>query len=327
MKKLFKYGLLSFVAFVTVIIVDTVIGMKMVNNYLNYIVVYEGEQYERLEDWSLNTEAFTEVKAFVGDVESKKKEPNATVRLIDVGDTSIISATVHKAENLYIKKGEKLKTSYDTADFTSAEILIDGRYIEISNEMKNKLIEHFKNYPRELPFMGYQAEHEKISPIMVKYKNYPELVHNMGYISKFQDNFIFIPSGQERDIAFGDDYIPIPFDPLSQDTKNQYSPILENAENIKEIRLISPRYDKKINPKYYADIVKHVNENCEKSYLCSGDNNILGDIIVSFKDGSENKKIGMLMYDNDDNFCLSDVRLTAFDKYRWVYPFPFKIPE
>lgn len=318
---------MAFVAFVTVIIVDTVIGMKMVNNYLNYIVVYEGEQYERLEDWSLNTEEFTEVKAFVGDIESEKKEPNATVRLIDVGNTTIISATVHKAENLYIKKGEKLKTSYDTAAFTSAEILIDGRYTEISDEMKNKLMEHFKNYPRELPSMGYQAEYEKISPIMVKYKDYPQLVHNMGYISKFQDNFIFIPSGQERDIAFGDDYIPIPFDPLSQDTKNQYPPIIENVENIKEIRLISPRYDKKINPEYYADIVRHVNESCEKSYLCSGDNNVLGDIIVSFKDGSENKKIGILTFDNDDNFCLSDARLTSFDKYRWVYPFPFKIPE
>lgn len=322
MKKFIKYGIIAVVAFVVILILDTVIALKMVNNYVNYIVVYEGQEYQRLENWTLDTEEFTEVKAFVGDAENKNKKPNSNVKFINVGDTTIISAKVHKAENLYIKKGEKLRTSYDTADFTSAELVIDGKYTAIPEDMKSKIFNHFRYYTRELPSMGYQAEYEKISPIMVRYKEYPELVHNIGNISRFEGNFIFIPSGQERNIAFGDDYIPVPFDPLAEE--DECEPILENAENIKEIRLVSPRYDKKFSSKYYADIVKCVNESVEKSYLCNGNNNILGDVVVSFKDGSEDIKIGMLTYDDEDNFCLSDKRLTAFDNYRWVYPFPFE---
>ena len=325
MKKFIKYGIIAVVALFVIFILEGFIGLRMVNNYFNYIVVYEGEEYERLKGWNLDTEEFTEAKAFVGDAESKNKEPNSKVKLVNIGGTTLISAKVHKAQNLYIRKGEKLKVSYDASDFTSVEFLIDGRYTEISEDMKTKIFEYVKENSNEMPSIIGEDKIENPTSIRIKHKDYPELIYNIGTIYKFENTDIFVPTEQEYKTSA--QYIPFPFDPLLQDGKNQYPPILEDVDNIKEIRLVSPRYDRKISSKYYAEIVKHVNESCEKSYICSGDNNILGDIIVSFKDGSESKKIGMLMYDDEDNFCLSDVRLSAFDKYRWVYPFPFKIEE
>lgn len=323
MKRFIKYALIAVAAFVVIAVLEVIIALKMVDNVFNNVVIYNEEQYELVKYWQLDTDQYTEVYAFVGDAEAKNKKPNTAVKLIKAGDKTIIAAKVHKVENLYIKKGEKLNTSYDISEMTLTEINIDDIYTPLSSEMKGKLFSHFKNYSEAWkPAAWCNEEYEEIGPIRVKYKKYPELVYDLGSIARFENNFIFVPSEQEYP-SISEEFIPIPFDPLSEKKRE---PLLsdEAIKEIAEIRLVSPRYDKKIDPEFYNDIIAHMDANIDKSYLASSKNNILGDIIISFKDGSESKTVGMLVYDDDDNFCLADARLNNFQQLRWVYPFPFE---
>ena len=100
-------------------------------------------------------------------------------------------------------------------------------------------------------------------------------------------------------------------------------PSYQNIDSVSEIRIVTAREEKAIGSELYKPIIEHIIQNKDNSYIASNSNNVIGDIIVIYKYYPASQIIGKLVYDDEDNICFSDARLNAFEKYRWVYPFPF----
>lgn len=100
-------------------------------------------------------------------------------------------------------------------------------------------------------------------------------------------------------------------------------PSYQNIDSVSEIRIVTAREEKAIGSELYKPIIEHIIQNKDNSYIASNSNNVIGDIIVIYKDYPVSQTIGKLVYDDEDNICFSDARLNSFEKYRWVYPFPF----
>lgn len=214
MKKIIKPVLLVLLAVIVISGIEFAVGLNKLDDVNNNIIVYNQQEYERLENWELNTDDFSEVSAYVGSDEEQNKEPNSTVKLINNSNEIFIVAEIHGVESVYCKKDAKPAPSYEPTDIVSAEVKVEGRYITLSDEMKNKLFGYLKSNSDDLPTLEREPEYQEISDIRVCYAQYPYVLRNIGTLAKYQNNIIFIPSGQKRNMVFGDEFIPIPFDPL-----------------------------------------------------------------------------------------------------------------
>ncbi|MBQ7800378.1 MAG: hypothetical protein IJ370_07775 [Oscillospiraceae bacterium] len=326
MKKYIKYGLIAFLILTVVSIIQVIIGINKVNDIDDFIVIYNEQEYEKLSDWVCPSQNYTEVSAFVGDADAKNKAPNKTVRLFETTYERFIEADVHGVEVLYHKKSDKLPSYLEIDNIEKIEASYDGKYAEMPLRMQKKLIGYLKERGDESIFSINEENYGEISKVYVTYKGYSPVEHCIGSIVKYQNNFGFVASEQDILSVLGDvDIIYIPFDPI--EPKEQATPPYQNIDSISEIKLISVREEITIDRSHYKDFVEHIIKNRENSYTATTSGNLLGDIVVYYNDGTEEQKIGTLVYDDEGLLCFEDTSLPEFEDLRWVYPLPFDIRQ
>ncbi len=326
MKKYIKYGVIAFLILTVVSVIQFIVGYNKLNDIDNFIVVYNGQEYEKLSDWVCPSENYTEVSAFVGNSDAKNKSPNKTVRLFETTDERFIEADIHGVEVLYHKKSDKLPSYLEIDNIEKIEASYDGKYAEMLLEMQKKLVSYLKDRGDESIFSVNEEDYEEISKLYVTYKGYSPAEHCIGSIVKYQNNFGFVASEQDIMSVLGyADIIYLPFAPV--EPKEQDAPTYQDIDSISEIKLISAREERTIDKAHYKDFIEHIIKNRENSYIATTSGNVLGDIVVYYNNGNKEQTIGTLVYDDEGLLCFEDASLPELEGLRWVYPLPFDIRQ
>ena len=326
MKKILKFFLIAFLILNIATIIQIIVVTNKNNDIKEFVVIYNGQEYEKLLYWICPTQNYTEVSAFVGDADAKNKAPNQTVRLFDIDNEWFIEADVHGTEVVYHKKSDKLPSYLDIDSVEKIEALYDGKYSAMPLDTQEKLISYLKNKDDDDMFSVNNKNFEEISKLYVTYKGYSPAEHCIGSIVKYENNIGFVPSEQDSLDALGYVYIIYtPFNPI--EPQSQAVPKYQNINLVSEIKLKSVREERTIDKAYYKDFIEHVIQNRENSYVATTSGNLLGNIVVYYNDGTKEQTIGTLVYDDEGLLCFEDVSLPEFETLRWVYPLPFDIRQ
>ena len=213
MKKL-KYIIIAFIVIGVLSFIQLGISYHNYEDIPESVLVYNGQDYEQLSGWTMLTNDFTEVSAFVGKAEDEKKEPNQTVRILSGTDDKFIEADIHETKILFHKKGDELPSYLNPDNIESLEAFVDGKYVKLSSKMQEKFFQYLEKHLENSKIFG--NGHTMVSNLRVTYKDYYPALHYIGSITEIENgNLSFLPCESLDSLGYGV-YLPLPFNPLSE---------------------------------------------------------------------------------------------------------------
>lgn len=220
-KQALKGILIIFVVIIVFTLIDLIVGFSKFNKLNDSILIYNNQEYERVKSWSVDYYDYTEASAFFGKENSKNKEPNTTVKVINGTNDEFVLIKFDKVDVLYHKKDKELPSYLDSDKVDSARITIDEKHHYLSKDMTQKIQDYLGKYSFGWILSDENIPIEHLTNVKVTYSQYKGVSQLIGAFAIYQNNIVFIPN-DAKDIPFATElaytgrcfFIAFPFNPL-----------------------------------------------------------------------------------------------------------------
>lgn len=208
---------IAFAAIVALTVIDIVVRFIRLDSLQNSVLIYNEQEYERAEYWSVGHYDYTEAIAFYGKKDAKSKDPNTTVKVINGTNDEFILTKFNKVDVLYHKKDKKFPSYLNKDSVANIHIKLNGRLEKVSGQMAQKILNHLGAYENIILKTDEKLPFRVLTNVTITYKEYENISQSVGNFAIYQDNIVFMPSSTDPVYkAMGNyDFIPFPFNPLA----------------------------------------------------------------------------------------------------------------